>query len=218
MQFRLSLTERKQGSILNPKLNREQYLRGIFTNKVKFLVSHIGNDFHYVPSNTEEQGTLIGNIRRNYVIDENSSPEEGFTPTSHAGWKAAVLIIDPTSHKDGQKIAMNNDKRVGKDVVNNTTFSPIISSPDKCTVLFFNECINFIHFYNIRNIVFYSNGKACQAFGKIISSLANPLQNRWRRGSNKQGYFPNSNIITLHLQRFFFHGLAESLTTCKKCP
>ena len=39
--------------------------------------------------------------------------EEGLEETIHDGWKAAVVVIDPTHHDDGQKVAVGEDAMVG---------------------------------------------------------------------------------------------------------
>jgi hypothetical protein len=47
------------------------------------------------------------------VIEENLPPEEGLTETSRDGWKAAVIVIDPVDHPDGQKASVEIDPQVG---------------------------------------------------------------------------------------------------------
>jgi hypothetical protein len=73
------------------------------------------NDFHYLP---EERGAwspsaIIGRVGRKVQTEENLPPEEGFADTIHEGWKAVVIVVDPTDHKDGQKVAVEVRVSVG---------------------------------------------------------------------------------------------------------
>jgi hypothetical protein len=38
----------------------------------------------------------------------------GFEPTEHSSWRGSLIVIDPSSHEDGQKIAMEYRTDVGK--------------------------------------------------------------------------------------------------------
>lgn len=47
-------------------------------------------------------------------MSERTPPWEGLEPTRHIFWKAALLMIDPSHHDDGQKIAFQQHPEVGK--------------------------------------------------------------------------------------------------------
>jgi len=48
------------------------------------------------------------------TVDGNKSPKEGFEECQHTLWKTTEIIIDPSSHKDGQKVSIKKDKNVGE--------------------------------------------------------------------------------------------------------
>lgn len=109
--FRFSLLPREQGDILNyPDPTREAYLRQIFSVPNQF--THYGTIFHYVPS--EASGEIVGRIGRSVIMEENLPPDVGLEDSQHETWKASVIVIDPTEHSDGQKVALEFDPQVGK--------------------------------------------------------------------------------------------------------
>jgi hypothetical protein len=95
------------------EVSREEYLREVFSKKREF--SHHGNDFHYLPEERDAwaSSAIIGRIGRKVHTEENLPPEEGFADTIHEGWKAVVIVVDPTDHKDGQKVAVEVKLSVG---------------------------------------------------------------------------------------------------------
>lgn len=112
--FRFSLISREQGDVFGDRtLTKEQYLRNLFSKKHQF--THREKQFHYVPEPIEHpDGIIIGRVGRIITMDENLPPEKGFQETQHKAWKALIIIIDPKAHDDGQKIAFENDVKVGK--------------------------------------------------------------------------------------------------------
>lgn len=112
--FRISLTDRSQQPDLfkNPRESREDFLRRIFGGKLVF--NHYGSIYHYVVSDINYAGKIVAKVGKMYATLENSSPEEGFAPAFHEGWKASVIVIDPIHHSDGQKISFLHDRVVGK--------------------------------------------------------------------------------------------------------
>lgn len=112
--FRLSLTERstQEDLFLDSIPNREEYLRKLFATNFQF--SHYGNTLHYVVQDPNANGRIIAMVGRVYATDENTPPEEGFKQAIHQGWKAAIFVLDPTHHADGQKISFHHDQLVGR--------------------------------------------------------------------------------------------------------
>lgn len=115
--FRLSLTERSiQGELFKEPvedITRERYLKNIFSKTIQFI--HNNTEFHYVPDvpGNSNDNFIFGRVGRSYIIEENRPPEEGLEESEHMGWKASVIVIDPTSHSDGQKISFQFDRSVG---------------------------------------------------------------------------------------------------------
>ncbi|WP_343683926.1 hypothetical protein [Asticcacaulis sp.] len=112
--FRLSLVERSQDDMF-PEPNvtdRESYLRYIFTTKWEY--DHRGSTFHFIPApHLSASDGLMGKFGRAVTVEENTSPDQGFEDVLRPGWKAAVLVIDPVNHADGQKVAVQHDPKVG---------------------------------------------------------------------------------------------------------
>lgn len=109
-QFRLSLLLRAQRDMFAPEPTREEYLRQVFGEEQAF--THYGTEFRYVA----EPGpgpAILGRVGRRVEIEENLPPAEGLQETTHRTWKAAVLVLDPTDHEDGQKAALERDRLVG---------------------------------------------------------------------------------------------------------
>jgi|GEM_PF-3419663 len=114
--FRLSLRRSQQKHIsefLNGLKDREEWLRALFSQTVEFR--HRGVDYAYIPiESTDGTGLIYGRIGRRIIEVENRSPAHGFTEYLHEAWKAAVLILDPGDHKDGQKLSIQSHPDVGK--------------------------------------------------------------------------------------------------------
>jgi hypothetical protein len=111
--FRLSLLMRQQrDAFAGPDPTREDYLRSVFSERRTF--KFYGTEFHYVPEAVPSRTDVImARIGRPVTVAENKPPEEGFADTLHDGWRAAVVIIDPSHHEDGQKVAVGEDNMVG---------------------------------------------------------------------------------------------------------
>ena len=104
--------------------SREVWLRRIFGTEIMF--QHYGNACHYVPeTDTPETPLIIGRIGRPRPVTENDPPEAGLREIQRDSWVAAGIIIDPRTHGDGQKAAIEENTRVGnpggifKSLVNN---------------------------------------------------------------------------------------------------
>jgi hypothetical protein len=111
--FRISVLERREATLFSDRnQTREDYLRLVFGARRKFIF--YGTDFHFVPEEIQTRDDVImARIGRPVAVEENRSPDEGFMETVHDGWKAAVVVIDPRHHEDGQKVAVAVDNKVG---------------------------------------------------------------------------------------------------------
>lgn len=111
-QFRLSLLVRPDRSLFaGPDPTREEYLRLVLGEDRVF--EHYGNVFHYKAQGGVPDAAVLGRIGRRVEMEENLSPAEGLLEAVHETWKAAVLVVDPTDHVDGQKAALEIDRQVG---------------------------------------------------------------------------------------------------------
>lgn len=111
--FRLSLLERVNVSLFaDHDEGREAYLRRVFGTARTF--NHYTSKFHYVPHpEISAETAMMGAIGRQVEAEENLSPGEGLAESIRETWKASVFILDPTDHPDGQKAAIEDDKKVG---------------------------------------------------------------------------------------------------------
>jgi hypothetical protein len=118
--LRLVLAQREQLDMLGRRgpegrpLSREQWLRAVLAEPIEF--AYYGNTFHFVPEPEEVPSSLfiLGRIGREYHAIEHEPPEAGLVEVLHDAWTAATIIVDPTSHEDGQKVAFEVVSRVGK--------------------------------------------------------------------------------------------------------
>lgn len=109
--FRFSLLPKEQMDLLTPfDSTREAYLRNIFSSRIQF--QHYKTAFQYVPS--QISGEIVGRVGRLVINEENLPPDIGLEEAKREMWKAAVIVIDPTEHIDGQKVALEWDPKVGK--------------------------------------------------------------------------------------------------------
>jgi len=93
-------------------ITREKWLRRIFSGNIEY--QHRGSECHFVPAEDfDETPFIVGRMGRKRKIDENEPPASGLKETSRDTWKAAIVLIDPRHHDDGQKIAMEIDPQIG---------------------------------------------------------------------------------------------------------
>lgn len=118
--FRLSLSERPI-TLLDvmeardgvPRDTREEWLRRAFSSEITFV--HRQNQFHFVPDldlQRDVPGLIVGRIGRKRTSQENEPPESGLRETERTAWHATLVIIDPSHHADGQKMAVERDTTV----------------------------------------------------------------------------------------------------------
>ena len=112
--FRLSLLEVRQMNLLRSnEMSREEWLKEVFSEEIPF--THYGTKFHYSPALDDSgDGVVVGRIGKHVLRDENLPPEEGLKDFTRDTWIASVLVLDPTDHEDGQKLAIQDISKVGK--------------------------------------------------------------------------------------------------------
>lgn len=141
--FHLSLHEKIQGELLDKKseFNREEWIRYVFSEK--FVFNHRSVKIHWVPALNDEQ-FIAGNLVRVHQRRRHKSPEEGAAEEIGQEWQGAIVVIDPTNHSDGQKVAFEQDLTLGKPLsVLKSLLKYINSSPQASYVIeskpIFNE-------------------------------------------------------------------------------
>lgn len=120
--LRLSLLERRQLDVfaeLGPdgrEWTREGCIRHVFSARIDF--THRTEAFCYVPERNDpaRPAVLVGRIGRRISIEENEPPEQGLSEIRRDAWRAAVVLIDPRYHEDGQKVALERNNRVGRPI------------------------------------------------------------------------------------------------------
>ena len=114
--FRLALLPRIQATFLEPgpdQIEREMWLRELFGQQETF--AHHGTDFHFQPFDADRRdGVMVARLGRQIARPENRPPNEGLEDYTHEGWRAALVVLDPSDHEDGQKLAIQSVSDVGK--------------------------------------------------------------------------------------------------------
>jgi hypothetical protein len=150
MQFelmRLSMVERPQLDAFvrvsedGSSFTRERWLRDVFSRPIQF--EHRKDIFHYVPEedNPSGEGAIFGRIGRKIKISENEPPEKKFVETERDAWRAALIIIDPSHHKDGQKVAVERAVNIGHPIPIFESLAVKISTQDEPFVLEVNAIV-----------------------------------------------------------------------------
>lgn len=108
--LRLSLVKRRE-DLFSLKIDRDAWLRVIFHETIKFL--HRRREYTFVPQVDDGPSYLHGMVGREISVIENASPEEAFQIVTRPSHAASAIIIDPTHHQDGQKVAIQFKPNVG---------------------------------------------------------------------------------------------------------
>lgn len=96
-------------------MSREDWLRVVFSEPFNF--THRTQELSFVPELDRDEipePYLVGWIARQAVLQERLPPEKGLEPNKHRFWRAAFVILDPTSHEDGQKLVIEDGSGVGR--------------------------------------------------------------------------------------------------------
>ena len=115
---RMFLQKRSQGDVFERKnsdgspMSREDWLRVIFMQRIDFI--HRKSTLRYEPDEVQFTGSnrIVGRIGRERIFVE-ADPDNKLKAVSTPRWKASLIIIDPSSHADGQKVAIEADPSVG---------------------------------------------------------------------------------------------------------
>jgi len=108
--FHLSLLPRERDMFdSRPELTREQWIRVSLSEQFKF--THRKKEFYWVPK--DEDSDIVGIVERQTERLRHRSPEQGGTEVMGQEWQGVVIIIDPTPHDTGQRVAFERDAAVG---------------------------------------------------------------------------------------------------------
>lgn len=88
-------------------LNREEWLRTVLSKGFTFPY-HGGDLLYWVPQEEVEE-LIVGIIEKSQERLQHLPPEKGGAEISREEWQGAYVIIDPTHHEDGQKMAVEKD-------------------------------------------------------------------------------------------------------------
>jgi len=90
---------------------REEWLR--FALQQPFEFGHIaGSTLHWVPQGSADE-CIVGVIQRIKSHERHKPPSEGGGEVVEEEWQGAYVMLDPTHHDEGQRVAVENDV-VGK--------------------------------------------------------------------------------------------------------
>lgn len=112
--FRLSLREREQGDLFVDvdMKTREEWIRALFQTETNF--THYGTLYTYIPVYLKYRTDyLYGKIGREKIEIESLPPEDGLKTYTRETWQSSAIVIDPTPHSDGQKVALQFNSDVG---------------------------------------------------------------------------------------------------------
>lgn len=106
--FHYSLLEVRQLDIETRRgLTREEWIRQILSERFSFAY-HGGVMLEWVPKENLDEA-FYGLIQRQVEHALHRSPDEGGDEFVRTEWQGAYVIIDPTTHDLGQRVAVEND-------------------------------------------------------------------------------------------------------------
>lgn len=120
--FRFSLKPYRQAELFQRQQGdglahtRETWLRERLASQLPFV--HRQNELYFVPEASDVRADIpkeiiVGWIARTRAVNERTPPWDGLSLTEHQSWQAALIMIDPRHHEDGQKVAMESRSDIG---------------------------------------------------------------------------------------------------------
>lgn len=114
--FRLNLRLCAQQDIANlvqpERQSREFWIRQLFAKRTEFRFRE--TEYVFIPyKSVSSKNSIVGKIGRQISSIEHTPPEDGYEEIIHDAWKAAIVVVDPTEHADGQKVAIEKNTDVG---------------------------------------------------------------------------------------------------------
>lgn len=88
-------------------MSREQWLRHALSKGFEF--GHWGGGtLHWVPNKPVDE-CVLGLLERKRPHEHHRPPEEGGGEVVSEEWQGAYVLVDPTHHEEGQRVAIEND-------------------------------------------------------------------------------------------------------------
>lgn len=110
--FHFSLIPIAQTSItMRTSDTREEWLRYALSKSFEFE-HRGGTSLFWVPQGLADE-CFVGLIQRTKMHERHKPPEEGGGEIAEEEWQGAYVLVDPTHHDEGQRLAVENDV-VGK--------------------------------------------------------------------------------------------------------
>lgn len=86
---------------------REDWLRHALKDKFEF--GHLGGStLYWVPQGTADE-CIVGLVQKTKIHELHDPPEKGGGEITREEWQGAYVMVDPTHHDEGQRIAVEND-------------------------------------------------------------------------------------------------------------
>ncbi len=105
--FHLNLSAIRQLDIETVLLDRDDWIRNTLSEGFEF--PHWGGgSLYWVPQGNIDE-CILGLIERERSHEHHKSPAEGGEEVQTKEWQGAYVLIDPTYHDEGQRIAIEND-------------------------------------------------------------------------------------------------------------
>ena len=106
--FHLSLVPIRQPNFqTQTDLSREDWIRAVLSER--FIFPYRGGDMLYWVPLFSDKTIIVGIIEKSLERLQHLSPDMGGLEIKRQEWQGAYVIIDPTHHEDGQKMAVEND-------------------------------------------------------------------------------------------------------------
>lgn len=105
--FHLSLIPVREPTFETPNLTREAWLWRCLSNRIEFD-HRADQSIYWVPRNDIGE-YIYGVIQREKPHLHHMSPEQGGRETVSDEWQGAYVLLDPTHHDEGQRIAIEID-------------------------------------------------------------------------------------------------------------
>ena len=105
--FHYSLLELRQRDFETAQLDRELWIRTVLSNRL--TIPYRGDvELEWVPKGNLDEA-IYGLLQRQVDHVLHRPPDEGGDEITRTEWQGAYVIIDPTLHDAGQRIAIEND-------------------------------------------------------------------------------------------------------------
>jgi hypothetical protein len=88
-------------------MSREEWIRYVLSRPFQFSYRG-GVELHWTPKGRLEE-SFYGLVQRQRAHSLHRSPDEGGDEIMTEEWQGAYVLVDPTVHNEGQRIAVEND-------------------------------------------------------------------------------------------------------------